>query len=101
MRGHVNDAFIGQVQKQSSMSAPYDRFVLDLNVINPMQAINQSINQKYLLHARRYIPEDSIITSAQTTAISLDSNVPNVLNENGNTPVPRAGIFKYILNESY
>lgn len=98
MRGNVGDALRGRIQKDQSMSAPYDRFVLDLGFINPMSAIPQSINPKYQLFSRRHVPADVIITSAQTSEISLDPNVPNVLKENGNTPIPRAGIFKYILN---
>jgi hypothetical protein len=101
MRGSVSDALIGRVQKSQSMDAPFDRFVADINFINPMQAIPQDVNNKYLLYSRQYLPDDMIVTSAQTTAISLDPSVPNTLNENGSTPIPRAGIFKYIMPKSY
>lgn len=101
MRGSVNDAQIGRIQKAGSLDAPYDRFVTDLGFINPMSQIPQDINKKFVLHSRKYLPDDTIITSAQTIPVSLDPSVPNTLKENGNTPVPRAGIFKYILPKSY
>ncbi len=99
MRGNIGDALRGTVQKDQSMTAPYDRFVLDIGFINPMSAIPQGLNPKYLLHSRKVRPDEVIITSAQTSKISLDPSVPNVLNENGNTPIPRAGIFKYLLTD--
>lgn len=104
MRGGIQDVQNTRVQKAPSMgtsSVPYDRFVLDLNVLNPIQATPQDLNPRYIMASRRYRPDDRIDTSAQTTIISLDPSVPNTLVENGNTPIPRAGIFKYILGSTY
>lgn len=96
MRGQVGDALRGNVQKDNLAN----QFVLDIGIKNPMSVLPQDINPKYLLHSRRELPEDMIVTSAQTSEIFLDPSVPNVLNENGNTPIPRAGIFKYILSNN-
>lgn len=104
MRGNIQDAQNGRIQKAPSMGnqyIPYDRFVLDLDVLNPIQATPQDLNPKYILASRKVRPDDRIDTSAQTTPISLDPIVPNTLVENGNTPIPRAGIFKYILGTDY
>lgn len=96
MRGSQSDNNIGMIVRAPQMSAPYDRIVMDLNVVNPIQATPQGLNAKFSLFSRRNRPDDRIETVAQTTPISLDPNVPNHLKENGSSPLPYAGIYKFI-----